>query len=139
MSCVLQVLTGGLAELMEAGHVHWVWMVLACCIVKMVLSGAFVAGMIYTVECYPTLLTGTGFGICNAFTRAGGALTPLVGAVLIDDTTSFLTWSVFGVGCAFGALTSFLLPFETLGRDADAVERARLKQVLTEATPLTAA
>jgi len=110
-------------------------MLLVACLFKMCLSAPFLVLMVYTAEAFPTLLTTTGYGLCNAFTRLAGAITPSVGQVLLDSSTSFVAFTVYGVACLLAAVLAMLLPFDTRGRDADAIERARLEKP-SEITPL---
>ena len=91
--------------------------------------------MIYTQEAYPTLVTTSGFGLGNAVCRLASIVTPSIGQMLLDTTSILTTFTVYAVGFALAALVSTLLPFETLGRNADAVEKATAKEP-SEATPL---
>lgn len=132
-SAVMAFVTGAAAWAMESADVGWGWTLVLACVLKTALSSAFLVIMVYTTEAYPTLLTTTSYGFGNAFTRLAGAITPSVGQVLLDSTSSFTTFAVYGIGCALATVLAALLPFETKGRDADAIERAR---PLSEATPL---
>ena len=123
-SCAMALATGAVAILTEQTATSWVWLLLGACVLKACLSSAFVVTMIYTAEAYPTLTANFGYGVCNAVTRLSAALTPTVSQMLLDDATSLVTFSSYALSCAGAALLCTLLPFETLGRDADAAERA---------------
>ena len=103
----------------------------------MALSSAFLVLMVYTAEAYPTLTKNFAYGFNNAFTRLGGAITPTIGQVLLDHTSSVVTFSVYAAGCLVSALLTALLPFDTLGRDPDTGEVAARKGKgnLAEETP----
>ena len=123
-SAVMAFVTGVVAILIEQTGVSWIWLLLSACALKSFLSSAFIVVTLYTAEAYPTLVTNFGYGFCNAFTRLSATLTPTVGQMLLDHATSFVTFASYSVGCAAAAVLSAFLPFETLGRNADAAQRA---------------
>ena len=65
----------------------------------------------------------------------------LLGQVLLASPSDYVTFIVYSVACAVGAVLSALLPFETLGRDANAAEQLRgvskSRPPPSERTPLT--
>jgi putative MFS transporter len=69
----------------------------------------------YTPEVFPTVVRATGMGVCSAFTRLAGTITPLVGEVLLRENRvyPFLT---FGIALCISGICSAFLPIETLGR-----------------------
>ena len=139
LATVFAFVTGVFASLMDSNQLEWGWFLLAACLFKTFISAGFLILMVYTAEAYPTLLTSTGYGLGNACTRLAGALTPYVGQVLLEGSSPFGAFAVYGAGCAGAAALAWALPFETKGRDADAVERQRLEGKPSEATPLRAA
>jgi putative MFS transporter len=69
----------------------------------------------YTPEVFPTVIRATGMGVCSAFTRLAGTITPIVGEVLLRENRvyPFLT---FGIALCISGICAALLPIETLGR-----------------------
>ena len=123
-------LMGWMADVVTSDASQWGWMLFLSCCGKAAVSGAFLAVMIYASEAYPTLLAVTGYGCGNAFTRLLGMITPTVGQVLLDSTTPFWAFATYGAACLLGVVVSALLPFDTLGRDADAEERRRAMETI---------
>ena len=82
------------------------------------MSITFIFCFQYTSEVYPTQIRTTGIGLANGLGRIGGVLMPwvCVGLVQIELYSPFL---FFGGLCALAAVTSFLLPFDTTGKDLD--------------------
>lgn len=82
------------------------------------MSITFIFCFQYTSEVYPTQIRTTGIGLANGIGRMGGVVMPwiCVGLVQIELYSPFL---FFGGLCTLAALSSFLLPFDTTGKDLD--------------------
>jgi putative MFS transporter len=66
-------------------------------IVNFISTWAWSVMNLYTPEIYPTKMRSTGLGVCNAFTRLGGVITPLIGQVLLERFGVFLPYATFGL------------------------------------------
>ena len=51
--------------------------------------------------------------------RVFAAITPLTGQLLLDDTSALATFLLYSATGFAGVVAAALLPYETLGRDAD--------------------
>lgn len=61
---------------------------------------------------YPTSCRATGVGVCSAFTRLAGTITPIVGEILFKYSIWF-PFFLYGCGFIIAGLVSSLLPYET--------------------------
>jgi len=120
ISCVGALFCGIAAEWLSSG-----WLNFATVIFKIGTTGAFTMCYIYTPEVFPTSLRATCFGICQFCGRIAAAATPIIAQLLVTSTSSFATFSVYVGVCLFSVLVTVLLPYETLGRNADEVEEER--------------
>ncbi|KAL9651472.1 hypothetical protein ABK040_001419 [Willaertia magna] len=85
---------------------------------------------IYTPEIYPTSIRATGMGICSAFARVAGTLTPLIGTIMLEKAGNFVPFLTFGIAFALAGLFCFLLPRETLNQTL--VDIPSKQQVLSQ-------
>ncbi|ELU05355.1 hypothetical protein CAPTEDRAFT_170750 [Capitella teleta] len=79
-------------------------------------SGIFNTVYIYTSEVFPTVVRSLGLGSCSAMARVGAMITPFVAQVLMEWSMTTALW-MYGGLCIACALTSFMLPIETKGRE----------------------
>lgn len=84
-------------------------------ILKFSISIPFGIIYLYVTEAYPTKVRSLAIGVTNSFTRLGGITTPLLSQVFfgIDQRAPFFMYAA--IGC-LGAFITFILPFETYGR-----------------------
>ena len=75
---------------------------------------------VYTSEAYPKNVRATGLGMAHLFTRIAGMLAPVF-ANVVYATDATLCIVLFSVMFAVVALSSALLPFDTLGLQMDSV------------------
>jgi MFS family permease len=94
-----------------------------CGLIKLLSGISMAVVKIYSTEAYPTKLRGLGYGTGHSFARLGGVLTPFI--------CEFL-WKYFGILTPFFFITiigaasvynSNALPFETLGRNLDQLDK----------------
>lgn len=88
---------------------------------KLFASTLYFVLYVYTAELYPTRIRNFSLGLTSSCGRLGAFAAPLVGQHLIDHTSGLGTFLPFvGVQCVAAGL-ALALPFETLGRNPDAV------------------
>ncbi|KAL0485074.1 solute carrier family 22 member [Acrasis kona] len=86
----------------------------------------------YTTEVYPTTVRITGMGMCNAFTRIAGTITPLVGEISLNISL-MLTYFTFGLTLIIAAVCCYYLPIETLGMElTENVDDMKPKELVTD-------
>jgi len=79
-------------------------------------TGTFQTAYVYTPEVLPTSIRAVGLGACSMFARIGAMITPFIAQVLIKDSF-YLVVGVYSGFLIVCAVTSFLLPIETKGKD----------------------
>ena len=121
LAAALCLLSGLLSDAIDSGTADWrIELVVICCLKAMV-TAPFTSLYILTPEAFPTHVRNFALGLSTVVTRVGGTVTPAVGQLLLERSTSSLpTFLVYTTSCLVGALAAAALPFETLGRDADA-------------------
>ena len=124
------MMTGIAADDWSTGWINF-WSV----IFKIGSSASFTTCYIYTSEAFPTTLRATSLGLCQIFARGAGAATPVVAQIMLASSSNFDVFIVYAVVSLAAVGVAMLLPFDTRGRSADAVEAAR---VASEASPLIA-
>ena len=85
-------------------------------ILKFWITNCFSIIYIYVSEAYPTKVRGIGIALTNSFTRLAGIITPVV-MQLLFDAKSWLPYLSFIITGCIAAVSCYLLPFETLGRE----------------------
>lgn len=113
-----------LADRVDADALSWQWLLACACLLKMAICIAFTVVYLYTAEAFPTRIRNFALSSCTVVTRVGGAITPTVAQVLLDQTTGTATFVTYGAACVIGTVAAFSVPFETRGRDADVAEQA---------------
>lgn len=78
---------------------------------------------VYTTEAYPTKLRGLGYGTGHSFARLSGMLVPFISEIFIYLFGILSPFYLVFFTSAIGVYNSYCLPFETLGRKLDQVER----------------
>ncbi|XP_042001117.1 organic cation/carnitine transporter 7-like [Salvia splendens] len=84
---------------------------------RALVSATFIVACIYAPEVYPTSIRGTAVGLTTAIGRIGGMICPLVAVALVakcQQTYAVILFQVVILGCA---LSVFLSPFETKGKN----------------------
>lgn len=71
---------------------------------------------IYVSEAFPTKIRSIAIGVTNSFNRLGGISTPIF-SQLAFSISNGMPYFLFSFAGIIGALISFILPFETLGRE----------------------
>jgi MFS family permease len=71
---------------------------------------------IYVSEAFPTKIRSIAIGVTNSFNRLGGISTPIF-SQLAFSVSNGMPYFLFSFAAIIGALTTFILPFETLGRE----------------------
>lgn len=71
---------------------------------------------LYISEAFPTKIRTIANGATNAFNRIGGITTPILSQLAFSIATG-LPYYMYAFVAAMGLLVTYLLPFETLGRD----------------------
>ncbi|KAI6649164.1 Synaptic vesicle 2-related protein isoform X1 [Oopsacas minuta] len=80
------------------------------------ITGAFQAAYVYTPEAYPTRIRASALALCSTMARVGAIITPFIATVLLKENFYATIFVYAGVAIA-SAVASFLLPFETKGRN----------------------
>eukprot|EP00873_Tetraselmis_striata_P016735 jgi/Tetstr1/436999/TSEL_002738.t1 len=78
---------------------------------------AFTVIYIYTPEVYPTTSRSLGLGINNAFARMAGMVAPFIAVNLPEAGMEVLAELLLAGLVTLGGAASFLLPFETAGKE----------------------
>lgn len=99
-------------------------------IAKFFANAAFAFIYPYTSEVYHTKYRTTGLGVASAMSRIGGMLMPVITLACFNITPKF-PFVIYGILCIGAAITSWLLPYDTRGRELDKV------MLTTEASPNT--
>ena len=60
-------------------HVAFVW------VARAFVNSAFVVSWLFTQELFPSAIRSSAFGVCNAFSRFGGMLTPFVAQTMLNE------------------------------------------------------
>jgi putative MFS transporter len=84
-------------------------------LLKFAINVPFGVIYIYVSEAYPTKIRSLAIGVSNSFTRLGGITTPLFSQLAFSFSLS-LPFVLFSLVSIIGAIFSFILPFETLGK-----------------------
>ena len=83
------------------------------------ITGAFQAAYVYTPEAYPTRIRASALALCSTMARVGAIITPFVATVLLQRNF-YATVCVYGGVAIVSGVASFLLPYETKGRNLGA-------------------
>jgi putative MFS transporter len=88
------------------------------------LSGMIMAIVkIYCCEAYPTKIRGMGYGLGHSFARLGGIMVSFLSEGLRYSFGLFSPYYFLAIICLIGVVNSYFLPFETLGRNLDHIEK----------------
>lgn len=71
---------------------------------------------LYVTEAFPTKIRSISLGVTNSFNRLGGISTPILSQLAFSKSANN-PYKIYAVLCFVGALLSYLLPFETFGRN----------------------
>ena len=71
---------------------------------------------LYVSEAYPTIIRTIAIGFTNSFNRLGGITTPLI-SQLVFSIERNNPYKIYAVLSFLAAIATYLLPFETLGRN----------------------
>jgi OCT family organic cation transporter-like MFS transporter 4/5 len=82
---------------------------------RLTANGAFGVIYVLTPELFPTVLRGTGLGVCMSFSRLGGVATPYVATTLFKVNT-WLPLVIYGVACLIAGVLTITIPKETAGQ-----------------------
>jgi len=90
---------------------------------KMFISTAFSIIYAFTSEIYHTKYRTTGIGMASGASRIGGIIMPWVSiySFKISPAAPFV---IFSVACMIAALAGFMLPYDTMGRELDKLEKS---------------
>ena len=108
----------------------WKAFMAAACAAKAFLAAAFMLMYTITPEIYPPTVRSTALGACSIFTRMGAAFTPFLAQYLLDSASALATYCTFSATMLVAAVCTALLPYETLGYDADAPDALQTRQRL---------
>ena len=78
---------------------------------------------VYTTEAYPTKLRGLGYGTGHSFARLAGTLVPFIAEAMVHLFGLVSPFILVFFASGLGVYNAYSLPFETLGRKLDTVER----------------
>jgi MFS transporter, putative metabolite:H+ symporter len=92
-------------------------------IIKLCAGGASAIIKVYSTEAYPTKIRGLGYGTGHSVARLAGMSAPFVSELLINYFGLIAPFYCVLLFPIVGIINTFLLPFETLGRDLDKIER----------------
>ena len=70
----------------------------------------------YVSEAYPTMIRTISIGVTNSFNRLGGISTPIISQIAFADQPNN-PYKIYAFACFLAAGATYLLPFETLGRN----------------------
>ncbi len=73
-------------------------------------------------QLYPTIVRALALAMCNGFSRLGGFLAPFATVYLVADGRTHAAELLLGSLCCLAGLCALLLPYETRGRDLQALE-----------------
>jgi hypothetical protein len=82
---------------------------------RLAVMGAFSSTFVMTPEVFPTKIRSTGLGVCSAFSRLAGIITPYVATALFK-VNAWIPLIIYGVACILGGVLTFLIPVETSGK-----------------------
>ena len=71
---------------------------------------------LYVSEAYPTMIRTISIGVTNSFNRLGGISTPIISQIAFADQPNN-PYKIYAFACFLAAGATYLLPFETLGRN----------------------
>jgi len=71
---------------------------------------------LYVSEAFPTKIRTISLGVTNSFNRLGGITTPIISQLAFSAQANN-PYKIYAIVCFLGAIFSYLLPFETLGRN----------------------
>lgn len=74
------------------------------------------------MQLYPTIVRALALALCNGFSRVGGGLAPYFTVYLVAGGRTHTAELLLGSLCGVAALCAMLLPYETRGRDLQALE-----------------
>ncbi|PRW59112.1 organic cation carnitine transporter 7-like isoform A [Chlorella sorokiniana] len=85
-------------------------------------EGSYSVLYVYSPELYPTIVRALALAMCNGFSRLGGFLAPYATVYLVAAGRTHAAELLLGSLCGVAALCALLLPYETRGRDLQALE-----------------
>lgn len=71
---------------------------------------------LYVSEAFPTKIRTISLGVTNSFNRLGGMTTPIISQLAFSAQANN-PYKIYSIACFLAAIFSYLLPFETLGRN----------------------
>ena len=98
------------------GFVFWI------SITKFFFALAFTLNFQFTSELYPTRIRGTGIGMASAFGRIGSIMMPKLVSML-ESVGILVPYVMFACGSLAASVGTFLLPFDTAGREMGELDR----------------
>jgi len=110
---------------------------LCACLSRMFIMGSFSTTYVYTPEVYPTSVRATGLGICSAWAKLAGIVTPYI-AELFNDFAEWIPIAIYGGVALLAAIASAFLPVETSRRalqDTVKVSSKRYGSIALEKEP----
>ncbi|KAL0483885.1 hypothetical protein AKO1_014784 [Acrasis kona] len=114
LMCV-SLLVGGVLVACLAISTNSIFVLVLSTIINLISTIPWAVIYTYTPEVYPTVIRATGVGLCSAFARLAGTVTPLIGTMMYDADRIYPFVS-FGVVLVIAGFCAALLPIETLGR-----------------------
>jgi MFS transporter, putative metabolite:H+ symporter len=98
-------------------------------IIKLCVGGASGIIKVYSTEAYPTKIRGLGYGTGYSIARLASVSSPFISEFFINYfgiVSPFYCVLLFPI---VGIINTFLLPYETLGRDLDKFEREDMEEI----------
>jgi hypothetical protein len=83
---------------------------------RLFVMAGFTVLYIYTPEVYPTSVRTLGLGVCNACSRLGGLVAPLVAVWLLQTSGAVVAEVGLAVACVAAGVGMALLRWETAGQ-----------------------
>eukprot|EP00762_Andalucia_godoyi_P000081 ANDGO_02415.mRNA.1 Putative transporter svop-1 len=111
----LQMAITSLSIVLVSAPFNSVFLTVSLSVGRAAIYGAFAVVYVYTPEAFPTTVRALGLGLCSAFARVGGVLSPIVANGVLSN--SLLVPVLLYGGCAaVAAIVSLYLPVETSGK-----------------------
>lgn len=125
--CLLFCLTiiASILVFIDVNHIH-----IYGGLIKLSASGVSAIMKVYCTEAYPTKIRGLGYGTGYSISRLGGVTAPFISELFIyyfGLISPFYCVLVFPI---IGIINTFLLPYETLGRDLDRFENEDREELI---------
>jgi putative MFS transporter len=117
---IMSLLASGLSVMLISFVAKYpIILLIQCMFANLIMSFAWSAMNIYTSESYPTRCRATGIGACNAFTRIGAVVSPIILHILLPEFGLYIPYLIFGSALIIGSICVIFLPFETLDSDLE--------------------